>query len=173
MCTFTNDFIYQLFSKFHKNPHLSRNEPGFWLILFWCPAVKRSHWRKFFPHRPLVLEQQLDLLPKVPTGHTMVFGWPIEYQRILVRFWHRPSYLVYVFVNQVLHGIRASQCICSNAAIIHLLRKKFKSFRLTLRLVGFFPTRCSLYMAYSYHSTFTKHELLFVLSLYSKYCHTS
>jgi len=76
MCTFTNDFIYQLFSKFHKNPHLSRNEPGFWLILFRCPAVKRSHWRKFFPHRPLVLEQQLDLLPKVPTGHTMVFGWP-------------------------------------------------------------------------------------------------
>src|SRR6218665_4006689 len=43
-----------------------------------------------------------------------------------------------------------------------------------LRLVGFFPTSCSLHgLVLTSDPTFTKYELLFVLSSYLKYCHTS
>src|SRR6218665_1841262 len=55
---------------------------------------------------------------------------------------------------------------------LYLLREIFKSFHFTLRLVGFFPTSCSPRDLLP-DSTFTKHELLFVLSVYSKHCHTS
>jgi len=41
-----------------------------------------------------------------------------------------------------------------------------------LRLVGFFPTSCSPHgLVLTSDPTFTKHELLFVLSSYLKYCH--
>src|SRR6218665_2510576 len=47
-------------------------------------------------------------------------------------------------------------------------------FRPILRLVGFFPTSCSPHdLVLTSDPTFTKYELLFVLSSYLKYCHTS
>src|SRR6218665_2204064 len=47
-------------------------------------------------------------------------------------------------------------------------------FRYILRLIEFFPTSCSPHgLVLTSDPTFTKHELLFVLSAYLKYCHTS
>jgi len=55
-----------------------------------------------------------------------------------------------------------------------MLIKYFNILLFTLKLVGFFPMRCSPHgLLLSFDSTFTKHELLFVLSLYAKYWHTS
>ena len=88
--------------------------------------------------------QQLNLLPKVPTRHLWSSAFP-ECQCILVRCWHCPSYLVYVLGNLALYGIRASHWISSNDVItLYLLRRIFKSFNFTLRLIRFFPTNCTL-----------------------------
>src|SRR6218665_4032574 len=47
-------------------------------------------------------------------------------------------------------------------------------FRPILRLVRFFPTSCSPHdLVLTSDPTLTKYELLFVLSSYLKYCHTS
>src|SRR6218665_1349403 len=47
------------------------------------------------------------------------------------------------------------------------LVKKFNIMFFTLRLVGFFPTTCSPHgLVLTSDSTFTKHELLFVSSLF-------
>ena len=71
--------------------------------------------------------QQLNILPKVPTGHTMVVGWPIISVHLRIRCWHRPLYLIYVLGNLALYGIEANQWIIGNDVItLYLLRKTVK-----------------------------------------------
>ena len=71
---------------------------------------------------------QLNLMPNVPAGHTMVIGW------LRMSVHPRTAFIVYVFGNLDLYGIRASQWISSNEVIItpclpHLVGKNPTNFK--------------------------------------------
>src|SRR6218665_1163987 len=65
------ELIYQLFIKFHKP-----SSPGSSSFCFCVLQLRGDTGKKVFPYRAVMPMQQLNLLPKVPTGHTMVVGWP-------------------------------------------------------------------------------------------------